>query len=214
MPITFYNLAGSPYAWRVHLALEHKQADYVSRAVAAGKGEHKSDAYRAMNPRGKIPVLVDGDVTLFESAAILEYLEDHLADNPRLFPAGKGERARARRVVCEIDQYLAPQAVRLSGNFYFKKPEYWDHDAIAEARAAVSDELAYFEDEVIGDGLAGPLGAADFAIYPFLAHLTRYELRKPDLGLTSEIGPNLRGLMGRIEALPFFDATYPAHWRS
>jgi glutathione S-transferase len=42
--------------------------------VNLGKGEHKTQAFLAMNPNGKVPVLVDGDVTLWESNAILCYL--------------------------------------------------------------------------------------------------------------------------------------------
>jgi hypothetical protein len=44
--------------------------------------------------------------------------------------------------------------------------------------------LSFFEDQVLDETLSTDISAADFTIYPTLAHLARYERRKPDLGLT------------------------------
>lgn len=214
MTITLHQLSGSPYAWRVLLALEHKGAPFERRNVDAAAGEHKSEPYLALNPRGKIPVLTHDDLTLYESIAMLEYIEEILPEGPRLFPDGARERAHVRRLVCEVDHYWSPEADRVVRNVYFRKEPDWDHAEIEAGRDALLHELAHFEREAQAGRFGETPGAAHFAIYPFLAHLTRYELRKPDLGLTDAIGPGLRAVMAAVEALPCFERTFPAHWRS
>ena len=58
------------------------------------------------------------------------------------------------------------------------------------------------------------LSAADFSLYPFIAMLARYELREPALDFAEALGPRLRAWKTRIEALPYFEKTYPPHWRA
>src|SRR5215216_2874463 len=76
MALTFYNASGSPYGWRVWLALEHKGLPYELKMLSFDKGDLKTPEFRALNPRGRVPVIVDDGFPLFESAAIVEYLED------------------------------------------------------------------------------------------------------------------------------------------
>jgi glutathione S-transferase len=64
-----------------------------------------------------------------------------------------------------------------------------------------------------GEFLAGNLSAAAFALYPLLAGQRRLALREPAYSVVDESGPRLRAWMHRIEAQPFFDRTYPPHWR-
>ena len=71
--ITFYyNMAPNPM--KVALFLEEAGLDYVTVPVDSRKGEQHADSYRAINPNGKVPAIVDGDVTVFDSNAILLYL--------------------------------------------------------------------------------------------------------------------------------------------
>ena len=69
--IDLYYLSGSPYALRVLLALEHNKLQYKRIDLSFENGDFKSESYLALNPRGKVPVLVDEGVTLYESPAIL-----------------------------------------------------------------------------------------------------------------------------------------------
>ncbi|EQD47332.1 protein containing Glutathione S-transferase, partial [mine drainage metagenome] len=71
MAIEVYWGSGSPYAWRVLLALEHKGLPYTAHLLQFSKQEHKSPHLLQMNPRGRVPVLKDGDYVCFESLAIL-----------------------------------------------------------------------------------------------------------------------------------------------
>ena len=76
--------SGSPYSWRALLALEYKKLPYVSHLVQFAKQEHKSPQMLQMNPRGRVPVLKDGDYVCYESLAILQYLDRKYPDRPLL----------------------------------------------------------------------------------------------------------------------------------
>jgi glutathione S-transferase len=210
----FFWGSGSPPSWRVMLALEHKRLPYESRLLAFSAGDHKKPEYLAINPRGKVPAIVDDGFELYESTAILEYLESRYPDSGApLFPREVRAAARVRRLVQEIDLYLGPAATRVARQVFLKKPEERDPGEIADARATLLAELARIEPG-LGDGfLGGPLSAADFALYPLLAGQRRVALKEPTYSVLSEAGPNLAGWMQRIEALPFYDKTYPPHWR-
>lgn len=215
MTLKFYRISGSPFAWRVHLALEHKRARYELVTLSVQEGDLDKAAYLAINPRGKAPSIVDDGFPLYESGAIVEYIEDRFPDGPRLFPEDVKGRALVRRIVSEVDSYVAPHHLGLVRELFRKSdPAARDAAIIAKSRSGWLTELAFVEPRVLGDFLAGDrLTAADLALYPFVATFPRFELRQPDLGLSAAMGPKLSAWKGRIEALPYFDKTYPAHWR-
>jgi glutathione S-transferase len=116
--------------------------------------------------------------------------------------------------VSEISWYLAPEGEVFVREIFYSEPEKRNRAAIASARSALAVELDRIEQRLTGEWLTGSLSAADFTLYPFLAMFPRYERREPDLALSKLIGPKLRGFMDRIEALPYFEKTYPPHWRA
>lgn len=213
MSITLYYGSGSPFAWRVQLALQHKQAAHRLKLMSFASGDLKKPEFAQLNPRLRLPVIDDDGFTLYESAAILEYLEERFPDAPALFPGDVHQRALIRRMVRETDTYYFEPHERLFVQLFVVAPEQQSAHQIATALAECTRELAFFEREIRGDFLAGPLSAADFALYPMVATIARFEKRKPDLGLSAAIGPRLAAWMERIEALPYFAKTYPPHWR-
>src|SRR5687767_13018792 len=64
-----------------------------------------------VNPKRQVPVLVDGDLALFDSTQIFEYLED-LAPRPALWPQDVRERAKARQLELKSDEVYFPHVVR------------------------------------------------------------------------------------------------------
>jgi glutathione S-transferase len=98
MSMRLLTLSGSPFGWRVHLALEHKGADCEVKILSASDGDLRKDDFLAINPRAKVPALTDGDFSPYESGAVLEYLEDELPDGPTLFPGDAQQRALVRRL--------------------------------------------------------------------------------------------------------------------
>ena len=84
MTLEIYWGSGSPFAWRVLLAAELKRIPYESKLLEFSKGDLKTPEFLALNPRGKVPVIRDGDFVLAESMAILAYL-DRKQPEPPLF---------------------------------------------------------------------------------------------------------------------------------
>ena len=213
MALTFYYGSGSPYAWRVWLALEHKAIAYEMKMISFSAGDLTKPEYLALNPRHKVPTIADGDFPLYESAAIVEYLDEHYSSGSRLFPGNIRQRAMIRRLVREADEYLAHALERLVDQILFTKQEKWDLPEIAAGRDAFLGELGRFEAYLGGDWFAGELSAADFTLYPIIALCLRMEKKKPDLNVGTAIGPRTAAWMQRFEALPYYEKTYPPHWK-
>jgi glutathione S-transferase len=214
MAITLYYGSGSPYAWRAQLALEHKALPYELKVLSFAAGDTRKPEFLALNPRHRVPVLVDDDFVLYESSAIVEYLDDaYPGRGAPLFPGDARTRAIIRRMICEVDEDFDAALDPLTTQAFSKKPEERDAKAIADSRKALVDELALVSQSMRGDYLAGPLSAADYALYTLLAFVWRSEIKLPDLDADSMLTPQLARWKKRIEALPYFDKTIPPHWR-
>ena len=215
MALTFYYGSGSPYAWKVHLALEHKALPYERKVLSFSAGDTRKPEFVALNPRHRVPTIVDGDFVLYESSAIVEYLEDaYPGRGAPLFPATVRERALVRRLICEIDNYTDKAFEPVLEQAFWTKPEERDAAKLAAGRQAVIDETAMLTRSLRGPFLAGPLSAADFALYPHVAFLFRAQAKKlPDLDAAALLTPELAAWKSRVEALPYFESTIPPHWR-
>lgn len=113
-----------------------------------------------INPKAQVPVLVHGDLEIFDSTQIFEYLED-LQPQPALWPRDVQERARARLLEHQSDEVYFPHIIRLMGL----------QDRLGEepAQAAIAAAHRYYarmESQLEGrEFLAGPLTFADIAFY-------------------------------------------------
>jgi glutathione S-transferase len=212
MALTFYAGSGSAPCWKVWLALEHKRIPYELKMLSFQAGDLKKPDYLAVNPRGKVPAIVDGELALYESSAIAEYLDEKWPE-PSLLPGGPAERARIRRTCCEVTFYLDAALERVFDETIFAGERGGDPDKLAAARTDLSAELDRFEGVVTDDYLLGPLSLADFTLFPSAALVRRVGGRFPHSGLDGLIGPRLAAWMQRIEAQPYYDRTYPPHWR-
>jgi glutathione S-transferase len=212
--IDFYTMSGSPFGWRVALALEHKSVPHRTKMLSPSKGETKAPEFLAINPNGRVPAIVHDGFALWESSAIVEYL-DEVFPEPPLFPRDPRAAAIVRRLVREADaDYGVPNEELVDEILFEKEPER-DAKRIARARDALAKELARWDRVLEGrEWLADALSAADFALYPMIALTLRMEKRfLPSLALDATIGPSMRAWMKRIESLPYYDKTYPPHWR-
>src|SRR5262245_49886801 len=107
MAIDFYYGSGSPFAWRVWLALEHKALPYELKVMSFDSGDLEKPEFLKINPRHKVPAILDDGFALYESAVILEYLEDkYPSSGQRLFPTDVKQRATARRLAAEVSAYV------------------------------------------------------------------------------------------------------------
>ena len=88
----------SSASFRVRLVLQLKGLGYEQHPVNLRQGEQKEKAYRRVNPQGLVPFLIDGDVQLGQSVAIMEYLDETYPAYP-LMPSAPEERAKVRQIV-------------------------------------------------------------------------------------------------------------------
>jgi len=213
--------SGSPYVWRVLLALEVKQVPYTSRRIQFSRNEHKTPEFLAMNPRGKIPVVRFGDFTLYESTAILAWLDREWPERP-IFGRDASEHGRIWRAVSEVEMYLQPEVVRVA-RLRMARAINFDSvelDAVKTAAEATHTELRRIEG-ALGQMMVGDqVSAADIVLLPAVQLIVRAAGHKR--GVRMELGflplaecyPKLAAWLERMEALPGYSRTYPPHWRS
>jgi glutathione S-transferase len=113
-----------------------------------------------VNPKRQVPVLIHGDVEIFDSTQIFEYFE-HLQPHPPLWPSQPAARARARLLELKSDEVFFPHVIRLMG--------LQDRLAEAMAQEAITQLQRYYEgaDAMLdgGDYIAGEYTYADIAFY-------------------------------------------------
>ncbi len=219
MALDLYWGSGSPYSWRVLLALEFKRLPYTSHLLQFSKQEHKSPQMLKMNPRGRVPVLKDGDYVCFESLSILTYL-DRKYPEPPLFGVDAEEAGTIMRVICEYQVYVEEHITRIIAAIFFQGLE-GRLDEIAKAVQVVAGEARSIEGRLSRSAwLVGEaLSAADLVVYPGIQLLLRalerreaQELQARFLPLETHY-PALAAWMRRVEALPGYERTFPPHWR-
>lgn len=98
---------------RVAWLLEELGVPYTARFLDASKGEHKSPAHLELHPLGKVPVLIDGDLTLFETGAIMCYLADKFAEKQLAPAVASDQRAHYLKWIFLVTATVEPFFHRL-----------------------------------------------------------------------------------------------------
>ncbi|MBI1776576.1 MAG: glutathione S-transferase family protein [Proteobacteria bacterium] len=174
--ITIHGIPGSPFVRSALLGLEEKGVSY--RLAAMAMGEHKSEAHLQRNPFGRIPVLDHGAFRLYETQAILRYV-DAAFPGPALQPKEVPAAARMNQIAGIVDWYFFPQ---VSATITWQRiivPQFRggtpDEAVIAaalpNARICV-DEL----ERLKGDNAfmaGGQISIADLMLAPHLAYFAR-----------------------------------------
>src|SRR5437867_6425625 len=139
----------STFSRRVRIALIEKgiAADLVE--VDMAKGAHRTPAYLALNPYGRVPTLEEDGFVLYESTAILEYLEA-TRPTPPLVPADPRGRALVSMHVKLCDIQLARQTGTIIFPKRFLPKERWDEAAMAQAKKEIEKHLGILEAQLAG----------------------------------------------------------------
>ncbi len=222
MAYEIYWISGSPYAWSVLLAMAVKGLPYDSRLLDRSRDEHKAADFLAINPRGLVPVLKNGDTVICEAIAILAYL-DKKHPAPALFGTTAEETGLVWQLVCEIDGYIrSPLRDGITAPiFRGKATQGAGAEAVMAARDPAHDALRWVDDRLAGSlFLAGQLvSAADIVLLPVIQALARAAGKDSaatlDLGILPfhETYPGIAAWLTRMVALPGYDKTIPPHWR-
>jgi glutathione S-transferase len=109
--IRVYYAPPSIYGRKVLAVLDEKGLDYQIERMSFSTQDHLKPEYLKVNPNGEIPALTDDDFTIYESTAIIEYLNDEYPEPP-LLPEDSAGRARVRMAEAYCDLHLYPALVK------------------------------------------------------------------------------------------------------
>ncbi|HVP34697.1 MAG TPA: maleylacetoacetate isomerase [Steroidobacteraceae bacterium] len=204
-----YHFFRSSASYRVRIALNLKGLSYEAAAVDLRPEVHgqRAPEFLAVNPLGLVPVLVDGERTLTQSLAIIEYL-DETHPQPPLLPREPAARARVRSLALAIACEMAP--LNNSGVLeYLRGPLRADEGAVGAWYATwIARGFRALEQEVrtaSGDGrhMSGTaVTLADVLLVPQMYNARRYRC---DLAPY----PTLCAISAHLEALPEFARAAP-----
>ncbi|WP_334001741.1 glutathione S-transferase family protein [Burkholderia cepacia] len=152
-----YGFAGTR-TQRALWGLKELDADFEFVSVNLLQGEHKRPEFLRLNPAGKVPVLVDGDLVIPESAAIVLYLADKYPEKA-LLPVDLAQRAQAYRWVMFAVTELEQPLWRITRHSFLYPPEKRSPADIELARedfrtmAAILDKHLEGREFIVGDTL-------------------------------------------------------------
>ena len=208
--LTLYSYWRSSAAYRVRIALNLKGLAYrqVPVHLVREGGEQHGDAYRALNPQGLVPLLVDeenGGVRIAQSLAILEYLEE-IFPVPAILPGEPAQRAAIRalalHIACEVHALDNLRVLQYLGRELGVSEEgrsAWYRHWVAQGLAAVEQGLvAYGETFSLGKRP----GYLEACLVPQV-----YNARRFDCDLDAY--PRILALTARCEALEAFRQAAP-----
>eukprot|EP00245_Coleochaete_scutata_P004962 TRINITY_DN18062_c0_g1_i1.p1 TRINITY_DN18062_c0_g1~~TRINITY_DN18062_c0_g1_i1.p1 ORF type:complete len:222 (+),score=59.09 TRINITY_DN18062_c0_g1_i1:242-907(+) len=202
--------SGSAPCWKVLLVLEEKKLEYESKLLSFSNKEHKGPDVMALNPRGQVPVLQDGDIVVCESGASCQYLEDAYPDSGmKLLPVDPKLKALVLQRLWETNN-LAAKAGEMAQHYWRVKddPDEVAGEAMQKKIEGVKTELGYWEKYLqasasgflVGDSLT----LADCSFFPTVAFLVR-------MGMDSF--PSLEKYYALLESRESVQKTWPPHWK-
>ncbi|MCH8537256.1 MAG: maleylacetoacetate isomerase [Alkalimonas sp.] len=202
-----YGYWRSSAAYRVRIMLAIKQLDFESVPVHLVKdgGQQHQDAYKALNPAELVPTLQEGNLTLNQSLAMLEYLEEQ-HPSPALLPADAASKARVRAmaldIACDIHplnnlrvlQYLT-QTLQLTE----QQKMAWIHHWLQTGFHALEQRLV----STAGDYcFSDQLSLADVCLVPQVYNALRFQLDMTPF-------PTIQAIYQRCNQLPAFQVAAP-----
>ena len=195
--IKIYGVSPSSFTRTVRLACHEKGIDYELVPTFPGQ-------MGALNPFHKIPAITHGDLTLYESTAILRYL-DRTFPGPKLWPVDSQQAAMCDQWVSAVCDSLVNSALRYLANHFgfLPVPQEMAGKYLAKARDVVPvfDRKLGQSRYVVGDSVT----AADL----FLAPVAFYFPAIPGLKEIGEAAPNLARWAKEMAARPSMTATVP-----
>ncbi len=203
-----YEYFRSSAAFRVRIALNMKGIDPQRRYVHLANGEQRKPDFLAINPQGLVPYLVDGEVSIGQSLAIIEYL-DEIQPMPPLLPTDTAERAWVRAfaqmIACDIHPLNNTRVLSyLTGPLRHSEDEKnaWYRHWINEGFVAIEQVLNSRRNPGVFCSGDQPT-LADICLVPQVANAQRFKC-------PLEAFPTIMSINARALALPAFDAAQPS----
>ncbi len=202
MRMALYSGPLSLFTGKVRIALDEKGLDYelVSVPFTRAGYQPKHPKVSELNPKQQVPVLVDGELAIYDSTIILEYLEDrHPA--PALYPADPARKARCRVLEAAADEILFPSVWELIREVFYKPDGAGrEETAVVGAKRAIAAHYDRLE-RGLGEQpflCGGEASVADIGYFMTITFATSL-----GAGL-AEGHPALQGWYARLLARPAF----------
>jgi len=159
----------SLFTAKIRVALAEKGLEY-ERVEVGWSRENRYEPHHpdvvALNPKREVPVLVDGDLVVYDSTLIFEYLEDRYPE-PRLYPSDASERARCRQLEAAADEILFAHVWDLIEESFY--PGERDEARLDAAKAGVAAYADGLEKDLAGhEWLCGIFSVADIGNFVLL----------------------------------------------
>jgi maleylacetoacetate isomerase len=208
--IKIYGYQLSQATMRVRIALNFKKVAYAEQFLDLLQGDQFAASYKAVNPQQVVPaVVIDGkDFALFQSMAVLEYIEEVYQD-PALLPADPFERARVRGLAQIVVSDTHRPAVPSTRAYIKDTLGHSDVELKTWIHHWVGIGLEAFETRLATDGRAGLFchgdtpTFADLCLFPQIVSAKR-------LALPLEPYPNIMAIFDRCTGLEEFRNGIPA----
>jgi glutathione S-transferase len=163
--IKLYHYPDCPYSQKVRVVMAEKELEYERVLVDLRKNEQRSADFLKLNPYGKVPVLIDEDIVIYDSTVINEYLEEEYP-TPSLMPDDSAGRSRVRLLEDFCDNSFIPPTLIILAELARSQGER-DNDKIGRFRGELARVLAHLDAQLDGkDFLAGGFSLADCAFAP------------------------------------------------
>ncbi|MCR5880907.1 glutathione S-transferase family protein [Phenylobacterium sp. J367] len=195
--ITLYDHPLSPYAQKVKIALREKGLAFEAPLPGGLGAGGAAGEFVETNPRAEVPALVDGDVRVFDSTIILEYLDDAYPE-PAMLPATAAERARVRMLEEVMDTHFEAINWGLSEIRWFRRAEGSKADALTAAARRQTDGFYAWLERQLGDRSwfnGESFGWGDLSVVPYLNGSTGHGHPPPE-------GSKLAAWLARANARP------------
>ena len=194
----------STNASKVKVVLEEKRLAYRVERLRASDLWKKPAEMLAKHPLGKVPYIDDGELTIYDSTVINEYLDERYP-TPPLLPTAPIARARARMLENFGDEAVLVGDLPAIWMPYWSPPESRDAERMARGREGLRNRTyPFLERELIGrDYLCDVFSLADV---PFMALAMVLEVDTQDLAQF----PLLVGYLARLRARPSYQSISPA----
>ena len=181
MKLIFANRNYSSWSLRAWLVLKHFGIPFDEELVLLS-GEGWQEKIRKKSPSGKVPVLIDGEATVHETIAIIEYLHDKYPAKG-IWPSARLERALARSVSAEMHGGFAALRKAAPMNLRASHPGKVDFDPIAADLRRIEQIWGDLTSDSGGPYLFGKFTAADAMFAPVATRIRTYELPVSDTAM-------------------------------
>ncbi len=192
------HFAPNSRAGRIVWLLEELGLEYDLNGMAFHPKDLKSDEHRARHPLGRVPVLEDGDVTIYESGAIVEYVMARYGEGGLKPAVDAPEFPEYLQWFHYCEGMVMPPINTIMVHSVLLPPDRRDPDALAQAQRLLSRAVAPVDDALEGrEYLVGDFTAADIMLGHSIFMANR-------LGQVSDDLKNVKAYIGRIESRPAF----------